>query len=281
MLRPILPRARFCLKSFRRSLVTVPEINPNFNNGIPGLLSPAGFDIAWTQYQGLMVEKLNNLIAGGDYESKPPKDILIKYARDPNSAPIFNYASMAFNNHFFFEALSPEPTAMPEALQADLEQSFGSIETLKREFVVTASSMFGPGFVWLMKNRAGKYTLLCTYLAGSPFPGAHYRKQSVDMNTEDKSVSEAIRRLQREDPVNTVGAHGQHSQKKLAPGGIDITPVLCINMWEHVYLADYGVGAGGVGGKKAFAESWWHTIDWSKVEERAKPAQGRKPSLLM
>merc|ERR1711939_121262 len=110
---------------------------------------------------------------------------------------------MAFNNHFFFEALSPEPTAMPEALQADLEQSFGSIETLRHEFVVTASSMFGPGFVWLMKNRAGKYTILCTYLAGSPFPG-----------------------------------------------------------------------------KKAFAESWWHTIDWSKVEERAKPAQGRKPSLL-
>merc|ERR1711939_961818 len=73
MLRPILPRARFCLNSFRRSLVTVPEINPNFNNGVPGLLSPAGFDIAWTQYQGLMVEKLNNLIAGGDYESKPPK----------------------------------------------------------------------------------------------------------------------------------------------------------------------------------------------------------------
>ena len=64
MLRPILPRARFCLNSFRRSLVTVPEINPNFNNGVPGLLSPAGFDIAWTQYQGLMVEKLNNLIAG-------------------------------------------------------------------------------------------------------------------------------------------------------------------------------------------------------------------------
>src|SRR3989442_78020 len=64
MLRPILPRARFCLNFFRRSLVTVPEINPNFNNGVPGLLSPAGFDIAWTQYQGLMVEKLNNLIAG-------------------------------------------------------------------------------------------------------------------------------------------------------------------------------------------------------------------------
>ncbi|CZT02985.1 hypothetical protein WAI453_012209 [Rhynchosporium graminicola] len=280
MLRPILPRARFCLNSFRRSLVTVPEINPTFHNGIPGLLSPDGFHIAWTQYQGMMVHKLNRLIAGTEYESKAPKDILIKYARDPLSAPAFNYASMAFNNHFFFESLSPEPTAMPESLQLELEKSFGSIETLKREFIVTASSMFGPGFVWLMKSRAGKYSILCTYLAGSPFPGAHYRKQPVDMNTEDKSVSDSIRRLNRQDPVNTVGAFGQFSQPKLAPGGIDVTPVLCINTWEHVYLADYGVGADGVGGKNAFAESWWHTVDWAKVEERARPSQSKKPNYL-
>ncbi|KAL2065044.1 hypothetical protein VTL71DRAFT_4184 [Oculimacula yallundae] len=280
MLRPILPRARFCLNTFRRSLVTVPEINPNFNNGVPGLLSPEGFNIAWTQYQSLMVEKLNRLVAGGTQASKAPKEILIHYARDPDFAPHFNHASMAFNNHFFFESLahrvSPEPTVMPEALQVELVRSFGSIETLKKEFIATATSMFGPGFVWLMKTRDGKYTILCTYLAGSPFPGAHYRKQAVDMNTEDKSVSDSIRRLNRQDPVNKVGAFGQFSQTKVAPGGIDITPVLCINMWEHVYLPDYGVGAGGAGGKKLYATSWWDAIDWAKVAERAKPAQPKQ-----
>ena len=207
---------------------------------------------------------------GGEYDSKTPKDILIKYARDPNSAPIFNYASMAHNNAFFFNGLAPNPTPMPSMLQKELEDSFSSIETLKREIILTASSMFGPGFVWLVKDRSKKYSLLCTYMAGSPYPGAHYRRQPVDMNTEDKSVSEAIRRMSREPAVNTVGAHGPHSQQqKIAPGGIDINPVLCINVWEHVYLPDYGVGAFGVGGKKAFAESWWHTIDWAVVANNA------------
>ncbi|KAK2628231.1 hypothetical protein QTJ16_002877 [Diplocarpon rosae] len=271
MLRPLLPRSRQCLRAFRRSLHSVPDINPVFRDGVPGLLSPAGFDIAWTQYQSLMVEKLNNLVAGGVNESMQTKDVAIKHARDPNSAPIFNYASMAFNNHFFFDSLSPVPTVMPESLQAELERSFGSIETLRREFVATASAMFGPGFVWLMRDRRGKYTLLCTYLAGSPLPGAHYRQQPVDMNTEDGTIAESIRKLSRGDPVNTVGSHGPYSEKRLAPGGIDITPVLCVNMWEHVYLADYGVGAGGVGGKKAFVESWWHTVDWAKVTDRADP----------
>jgi Fe-Mn family superoxide dismutase len=213
---------------------------------------------------------VTNIHSGGEYEFKTTKDIAIKYARDPNSAPIFNYASMAHNNAFFFSTITDDPKPMAPELQKDLEDSFGSIETLKQEFIVTASSMFGPGFVWLVKSRDRKYSLLCTYLAGSPYPGAHYRRQPVDMNTEDKTVAEAIRRTNSWEPVNTVGSHGAQSQKKMAPGGIDLSPILCINMWEHVYLPDYGVGAGGAGGKRAFAESWWHVIDWEVVRKNAE-----------
>jgi Fe-Mn family superoxide dismutase len=177
---------------------------------------------------------------------------------------------MAHNNHFFFQCLTPTPTQMPTTLQTQLEGSFSSIETLRREFVITASSMFGPGFVWLMKDRINRYSLLCTYLAGSPYPGAHYRQQPVDMNTEDKSMSDAVTRMAREAPTNTAGAFGPRSKnQRISPGGIDLTPVLCINMWEHVYLPDYGTGAFGVGGKKAFAESWWHVIDWAEVANNA------------
>lgn len=183
---------------------------------------------------------------------------------------------MAHNNHFFFSTLTPNPQPIPERLKADLERSFGSMETLRREFVVTASSMFGPGFVWLVKNKDKKYSLLNTYLAGSPYPGAHYRRQPVDMNTEDRSVSEALARKHREAPVNAVGGFGPLSQnQRIAPGGIDINPLLCINTWEHCYLPDYGVGFGG-NGKKEYAEAWWHTIDWSIVADRAEVDLGRK-----
>jgi Fe-Mn family superoxide dismutase len=177
---------------------------------------------------------------------------------------------MAHNNHFFFSTLSPNPGPMPEALKTELVKSFGSIDTLRREFVVTASSMFGPGFVWLVKTKDKNYSLLSTYLAGSPYPGAHYRRQAVDMNTEDKSVSEALARKLGGPATNTVGAHGQYSRNQsIAPGGIEINPILCINMWEHVYLPDYGVGY-GEGGKKAFASAWWDTIDWEVVARNAE-----------
>ena len=144
---------------------------------------------------------------------------------------------------------------MPAKLGEELEASFSSIATLKRELEVTASSMFGPGFVWLVKNKDKKYSLLTTYLAGSPYPGAHHRKQALDMNTQDeKSVSDHIRKLVRQPAVNTVGSHGPLSEKpNKPPGGIEVPPVLCINTWEHVWLPDYGIGAGGVGGMNAFA----------------------------
>ena len=42
----------------------MPPLAHDFRNGVPGLLSPEGFDIAWTQYMTLMMEKLNALTAG-------------------------------------------------------------------------------------------------------------------------------------------------------------------------------------------------------------------------
>ena len=215
---------------------------------------------------------LLTVCSGGEYENKSPKEILLRNARDPNAAPLFNYASMAHNNHFFFQALSPDPTPMPAKVAQALEQSFSSVENLKREFIVTASSMFGPGFVWLVRTRDYKYSLLTTYLAGSPYPGAHYRRQSVDLNTEHDAPmggNDSLRKRFAE-PANRVGAFGPHSQARIAPGGIDLIPVLCLNMWEHAYLPDYGVGAFGAGGKKAYAESWWHVIDWNVVAYRAE-----------
>jgi Fe-Mn family superoxide dismutase len=184
---------------------------------------------------------------------------------------------MAHNNHFFFNCLSPQETVMPSNLRKELEGSFSSIETLREEMIATANVMFGPGFVWLVKAKdigRRNYSILTTYLAGSPYPGAHFRRQAVDMNTEADKISGAFRAVTAGNPVNNVGAHGALSKKAMAPGGIDINPVLCLNTWEHVYLPDYGVGFEGSGGKRAYAENWWRRIDWNVVEHNAGSRAG-------
>jgi superoxide dismutase, Fe-Mn family len=175
---------------------------------------------------------------------------------------------MAHNTHFFFDGIAPEPVAMPDALRLELEASFSSLETLRREFVVSASAMFGPGFLWLVRAGPSDYRILPTYLAGSPYPGAHWRAQSADLNTlgADGSAHAHLR-------SHALGARGGAGRAlhpaHLPPGGIDLEPLLCLNTWEHTWLLDWGVGKGGAGGKMAFAESWWERIDWDVVAKKA------------
>ncbi|PSS03575.1 hypothetical protein BD289DRAFT_380851, partial [Coniella lustricola] len=156
-------------------------------DGVPGLYSAPGFQQAWTRYQSWCIDSLNRLVEGTTYEGISTLDLANITSREPDMASIFNYASMAFNNHFFFETLSgtggQDPAEhMPLTLKEDLELSFGSLETLQRELIITANAMFGPGFVWLVRLRDQSggpqrfpYRVLATYLAGSPFPAAHWR----------------------------------------------------------------------------------------------------------
>lgn len=147
-------------------------------------------------------------------------------------------------------------------LKDNLIASFGSIETLRKEFIAIANAMFGPGYVWLVKKPDTTYALLNTYIAGSPWPAAHFRQQQFDLNTESeiKTPADYQRNLALDSasPVNASVLRG--NKPKIAPGGMALTPILCVSTWQHVYLADWGVLQ-----KKEFLESWWERIDWNTV----------------
>lgn len=51
---------------------------------------------------------------------------------------------------------------------------------------------------------------------------------------------------------------------RVAPGGVDVIPLLCLNTWEHVWLSDYGIR-----GKMGYVEAWWNRINWAVVANHA------------
>ncbi|KAK6063498.1 37S ribosomal protein S26, mitochondrial [Seiridium cupressi] len=289
--RVSLPRQRPA-PLFRRDLHQVPYLHipgSPATEGIAGLLSEDGFNLAYTQYMQFAIEKLNALTAGTDLEQMPTRNIISKTAREPSQAPIFNYASMVHNTHFFFENLKPReepkeelqadatdpPNPIPEKLKVALEGSFSSMETLRLEMSAIANAMFGPGFVWLVKIRKlNEYRILTTYLAGSPYTDAHWRRQPFDTNTiEGPTSAEKTGYASEFFGRSALGAgadNGSQWAKNNAPGGIDVTPVLCLNTWEHVWLRDYGIGVGGYGGKRLYIENWWNCINWEAVMEHAQ-----------
>lgn len=236
------------------------------------------------------------------YEGIPVKDVANMTSREPSAAAIFNYASMAHNNHFFFDGLAvsggKDPSEhMPDSLQRELEASFGTLETLQRELLFTADKMFGPGFVWLVRQADGAFgarrfpfKVLVTYLAGSPYPAAHWRRQATDMNSQgglsDRS-GDIVREYFNMQNLsnNRAPVHGggggtggagdaaagfRHLETAKNPGAVQLVPVLCVNTWEHAWLPDWGVG-----GKFNYLAAWWNVINWGKVAERASALGSR------
>ncbi|SLM36220.1 fe superoxide dismutase [Lasallia pustulata] len=265
--------------SQRRSLHQVPQLTHGATfakDGVEGVLSPGGFDIAWTQYQGHMVHKLNQLTSGTVDANALTKALLIKYARDANKAALFNHASMAHNNHLFFTYISPTSVPVPQTLLTHINTDFSSLDSLRAEFLATANAMFGPGFVWLVKQTSSSsLRILATYIAGSPYPGAHYRAQPVDMATTNTGVhgqmtpEEYARNRTTQSLAGAVGNAGSFGSlsknaRKMAPGGVELEPILCVNTWEHVWLRDWGVD-----GKRRYLEAWWEKINWNVVDANA------------
>lgn len=277
--------------------------------------------MAWYQEMSFLITKLNALTARTQQciipdktlysqespdtpeENKTTKELLIQYARDPSNAALFNYASMAHNTHFHFTSLnlyadSDTPTPMPKELVTEVEKDFTSVDDLRTSLIDTADSMFGPGFVWLVRAKtpapAGsgereRYSMrvLCTYLAGSPYAAAHYRAQTTDMNTQNsQSYREAAARglsgfdLMRQTSLqNSVGSFGPTArigqEKKISKGGTEVEPLLCVNMWEHAWLRDFGIYVPDQegrwhSGKRVYLETWWRTVDWQTVWRRCE-----------
>jgi superoxide dismutase, Fe-Mn family len=170
---------------------------------------------------------------------------------------------------------------MPPELEARIADDFGSVEVLKNEMLAMAYSMFGPGFVWLVRTdlvgstqsrfQKRSFRLLSTYMGGSPLAGAHNRQQPVDMNTQNVAAAQAaggLRGLSEQEQrrqmevQNRVGSMGRHAQR--APpasfGGVHVIPCLVVNTWQHAWLPDHGVN-----GKMAFLQKWWDLINWDQV----------------
>ncbi|KAK4188381.1 putative 37S ribosomal protein, partial [Podospora australis] len=258
-----------------RSLHAVPTLNHiKKEEGIPGLMDPDTFKMTWEDYQTHIIHNLNRSTADTDFESADLKSIIIKTAREPVFASIFNHASMAHNNEFFFRCMSPKETIMPERLELALTKSFGSIKTLREQVVHTAAAMFSPGFIWLCRietpGNPNVFKILTTYSAGSPYPEAHWRRQEIETNTAiGQGSADGLKagKTYLDNSAFGAGKPTAEAQKRLslAPGGVGLEPILCLNTWEHVWLRQFGFQVGNKTGKQVFAENWWFRINWEVV----------------
>lgn len=117
------------------------------------------------------VDKLNQAIAGTEYEKLPLEEIIVRSAR-ANATGIYNNAAQAWNHTFLWHSLSPEGGGHPSgALAKTIERSFGGIEAFRTAFHKAAAGRFGSGWAWLVQQPSGELEIVTTANADTPLTG--------------------------------------------------------------------------------------------------------------
>lgn len=253
----------------RRGLHQLPNIGLDVRKGIPGLLSPRGLELAWFEYQTHLLSQINIHLEERP-ELKKCDDMMTLHQTCLNSSEsglsrLASLTGQAYNNEFFFRSLLKDGSINPDAkigrtsrvlddLKPDTsldsistpeearvaghaydsivrDQSFGSMSAFKESFIARGDAIFGNGAVWFVSTKE-ESGILNTYGWGTP----------LSRNDVDSSPASII-----SSPVNVSS----------------VFPVLGINLWEHVYITDYGVA-----GKRRFLLNAFDCIDWRTADER-------------
>lgn len=95
------------------------------------------------------IDNLNKLIENTPYESVSLDEIIIQSAGKPSEKKIFDNAAQIYNHNFFFQGMCPKCTAQ---IPQEIIDSFGSAQNFKDQFKSAATSLFGSGYTWLVRD---------------------------------------------------------------------------------------------------------------------------------
>ena len=97
------------------------------------------------------VATANRLLKDSRFQGKTPVEIIKLTAGKTKHSKIFNNVAQAWNHAFFWNCLKPGGGGIPEGKLANkIQDSFGSLDGFKEEFLTAAKRQFGSGWVWLV-----------------------------------------------------------------------------------------------------------------------------------
>ena len=133
-------------------------------NALEPNISAKTLEFHYGKHHQAYITKLNNLIPGTKFENASLETMIMEA-----EGPIFNNAAQVWNHTFYFSALKLDKSSEPQKQVATaIKSSFGSIAEFKDAFTKAAATLFGSGWVWLVKSAEGKLEIIQESNAGNP-----------------------------------------------------------------------------------------------------------------
>ena len=138
---------------------------PFAKNALEPYISAETLEYHHGKHHNAYVTNLNNLIPGTEYENLALEEIIKKAP----AGGVFNNAAQVWNHTFYWNCLAPNAGGEPSGAVADaIAKAFGSFDAFKEKFSTSATTNFGSGWTWLVKNGDGSVEIVNTSNAGSP-----------------------------------------------------------------------------------------------------------------
>jgi Fe-Mn family superoxide dismutase len=131
---------------------TLPPL-PYAENALDPVISARTIGIHYGKHHKTYVDNLNKLITDTELAGLTLQEIISKTAGQANKAGVFNNAAQIWNHTFYWNSLSQEGGGEPPLiLKQKIENSFGDLDSCKKELAAAAMTQFGSGWAWLVMN---------------------------------------------------------------------------------------------------------------------------------
>ncbi len=141
-------------------------------NALEPYIDAQTMEIHHTKHHQTYLDKMNAVLEKyPQLADRPLEDLMQSLAElgmDEADQKIFKNQGGGYLNHNVFWQIMNPSNARDEKLVADIEQTFGSIEEFKKQFTQLAITLFGSGWVWLVRDSAEVLKLYVGPMQDSP-----------------------------------------------------------------------------------------------------------------
>jgi Fe-Mn family superoxide dismutase len=121
---------------------------PWAENALAPHISAETIQYHYGKHHQTYVTNLNKLIEGTPQASKTLEEIV-----KSSEGGVFNNAAQVWNHSFYWNSMKPGGGGQPKGAVAEaINASFGGYDKFRQEFVAAATTQFGSGWAWLVKD---------------------------------------------------------------------------------------------------------------------------------
>ncbi len=148
---------------------TLPKL-PYALSALEKAIDAQTMELHYGKHHQAYIDKLNGEVAKNAKLKDKSLDDIVRNISKYNDT-VRNNAGGHWNHSFFWEIMSPQPSAPSEELAAAINTAFGSLEEMQKKFEEAGTKQFGSGWVWLIVNKDGKLEITSTPNQDNPLMG--------------------------------------------------------------------------------------------------------------